>query len=190
MRERSKPHASISLSITDRISTISSFSSSHLEHPGVQKTRDAIIQHSLYLNYDVNHHFIFASLTSLQISQTAKMGLVIIIRTPVLAKPGLIFPGARRVRARTQRLFYTTPHHFPAMRVGAPSRWHGMVWSGTVRGPTQRALVCESSVIALLVLLFIFLFHLLFPVNCPYLNLWSLPFVPPILLSRAMQGER
>lgn len=119
------------------------------------------------------------------------MGLVIIIMTPVLAKPELIFPGARRVRARTQRLFYTTSHHFPAMRAGAPSRWHSTVWSGTVRGPTQRALVCESSVIALLLLLFIFLFHLLFPVNCPYLNLWSLPFVPPILLyaGREVGGE-
>lgn len=53
-----------------------------------QRCKTVIIQHSPYLNNDINHHFIFGSLTSLQISQTAQMGLVIIIMTPVYPCPG------------------------------------------------------------------------------------------------------
>lgn len=35
-----------------------------------------------------------------------------------------------------------------------------------------------------------FLILLLFPVNCCYLNLWSLPFVPSISLSSALTGRQ
>lgn len=41
----------------------------------------------------------------------------------------------------------------------------------------------------LLLILFVFLIPLLFPVNCSYLYLWSLPFVPPIPFSILLQGD-
>lgn len=48
-----------------------------------QRCKTVIVQHSLYLNYDINHHLLFVSLTSFQISQIAESGLVIIIKTLV-----------------------------------------------------------------------------------------------------------
>lgn len=48
-----------------------------------QRCKTVIIQHTLCLNYDINHRLTFVSLTSFQISQIAESGLVIIIRTPV-----------------------------------------------------------------------------------------------------------
>lgn len=129
--ERSMLHSFISP--YDRLSMISSF---FLITPWVsmtyliihdckrQRCKTMIIQHSPYLNYDINHHLIFATLTSLK----QQNGASIIILTPVYPCPGSC--QARVNFSRTLRLFHTTSHYFAG--VGANS----MVWSGTARGPT------------------------------------------------------
>lgn len=86
-------------------------------------------------------------------------------------------------------LFCSTSHHCLGLGKGLISREKGFLpvqkmqqreLSGIVY--LQGAFLCEFFIFLylLLVLLLIFLTSLLFPVSCLYLNLWSLPFVPPV----------
>lgn len=67
--------------------------------------------------------------------------------------------------------------------------WHGKM-SGTVYchslyGEHSCTSLSLSDTFVINIFAVCFLISLLFPVNCTYLNLWSLPFVPPVEGGRA-----
>lgn len=89
--------------------------------------------------------------------------------------------------ARTQRLFYTSQHHFWGEGKG-PLPGLGALW-GFLRGEHLR--VSHSPIVRFVIKIItvLFLISLLSLVNCSYLNAQCLHFVPPVLLSIPPQGR-
>lgn len=111
----------------------------------------------------------------------------------VLARTELIFAVARRGHGQDPEVILC--HLTSFSRVGGRGPYQVLQNGGTVsvvRGENLRAnhsfLVC--SFIPGVATTVGFLISWLFPVNCSHLNLWLLPFVPPVVLSIPMQGQR
>lgn len=107
----------------------------------------------------------FSELWSISLSGFAEMLTCCYSCVLVLARAGLILAVARKGVANTRRLFYTTSHHFPGIRRGS--------------------LLSQAIVVCCHWYCYCSFFNL---IVISYLNLWLLPFVPPILLSSSQQG--
>lgn len=116
--------------------------------------------------------------------------------------PGSNYDKANFCNRRTQRLFYTTSHHFLGTGEEIPSVMIPIMKCSRRRKwvfPTVRRITVINhmwivhlfwvhSVISIVVTLCC-LISLLVPVNCTYFNSSTLPFVPPIFLSIPLQGH-
>lgn len=102
---------------------------------------------------------------------------------------------SRRGMARAWRLFYNISYHFQEGKGVKRSLQSWVDWwreqSGIVRGDHSSAnsSLHAPSVIRIVDITANYLISLLFPVNCSYLNLWTLPFVSPAPLSTLPEEE-
>lgn len=107
----------------------------------------------------------------------------------------VIIAASRRGLAKTWRLFYNISCHCQEGKGVKGSLWSWVDWwrehSGIVRGEHSSAnsSLHPPSVITIVDITANFLISVLFPVNCSYLNLWTLTFVSPTPLSIPPEGE-